>query len=812
MDEGAPVSSPPRRTPEAMLNLYLLVCRISTAISGLGRHTAGRRFPKTIILVTSITAIVSAYFVPASANSAKFLSPHVHIDAADPGSIVDITPLGAVTSEIRAASTASVRIVYRSTNASSGELVEVSGAFFVPSGRAPLDGWPVVAVAHQGAGTDEPCAPSRTTSLLGNAPVVAMLLKHGNAVAVSDYAGLGEPGQANDYLDVTSAGRNVIDSVRALRGAFPDISDRWAAFGTGIGGAAVWAANQQATGYAAELELVGTAARSPLGDLAPLLERTRTGPLTIDQRKALIWSVASLARLYPELNLDDYRHGIAARHWDDMTQCFGAGARRGAVAIAAMTPADLTPSTGEAAAALGDLIQDRALPDVPLSAPLSVVNDADDAVVEPHWNNEAINNACTRGESVSWRTNFDPPQTAIGDHIDSSLASQIDWLEDRFTGLPPDSRCGSVSVSSPDAGTLLTAEGIPDVAAALELPAGAHAARVVYRSTQGDTGSPTVVSGTVFAPTGEPPPGGWPVFAFGHGTTGIQEECGPSILLQGSRPWLAAAVGPAVARLLEMGFAVSFPDYEGLGAPGVHRYIDFRTAGLNMIDSVRALRATFPGVSTRWAAIGTSQGAGAAWSADEQSDSYAPELELVGAVALAPPADLTAIVDKVIGGDITPSQLGVLQLILASFARADPSFDIEEFRRGSAADNWELLSSCVDALATARAGALQSLTPADLVPATPEAADELRGLLADRMLSQNPMSAPIFIVYGTADLLIDSAWVSGAIARACALGGMIAFEEQIGRGHDNLNATASISWLLDRFAARPVDSDCPARA
>jgi alpha-beta hydrolase superfamily lysophospholipase len=788
----------------------LLSCRVSTAIHKVRRQPAGRKFVTLTVAVSSIMALVCTYFATGSAFSANSLSPRLQLDAADPGSIVDIAPLSAVTTEIRAVSGTSVRIVYRSTDASSGKLVDVSGAFFVPMGNAPGGGWPVVAIAHQGEGTDEPCAPSRTSSLLGNAPLVTALLKSGYAVTVSDYAGLGEPGQVNDYLDVTSAGRNVIDSVRALRGAFPDISDRWAAFGTSLGGAVAWAANQQAADYAAEMELVGAAAHSPMGDLAPLLAQARAGSLSIDQRKVLLWSLASLGRQYPDLNLDDYRHGIVAQNWDDMTKCFGAGVRRGEIAIAAMNPADVAPSTPEAAAALDRLVHDRALPDAPLSAPLSVVNDADDTIVEPQWNNEAITRACKRGDSISWRTNFAAmQQDVIGNQLTASVTTQIEWLADRFTGLPPYNGCSSVSVSSAGAGQLLSAEDIPGVAAALGLPAGARAAKVMYQSTQGDTGSSTVVSGTVFAPAGNPPPGGWAAFAFGHGTTGIQEECGPSVLLQGSGPWLAAAVGPAITRLLEMGFAVSFPDYEGLGAPGVHRYVDFRTSGLNLIDSVRALRATFPGVSNRWAAIGTSQGAGAAWAADEQSDSYAPELELIGAVALAPPADLTGIVDNVIEGDITPNQLGVLQLILASFARADPDFGIDEFRRGSAMENWDVLSSCDVPTAGARAAALDSLTPADLVPATPEAAGQLRDMLALRTLPQHRMSAPIFIVYGTADLLIDSDWVSSAIVRACSLGGMIAFEAQEGRGHDDLDATSAISWLLDRFVGRPVVNDCP---
>ncbi|SCX01778.1 Secretory lipase [Mycolicibacterium fluoranthenivorans] len=791
----------------------LLIRRISAAFRRVGLHVKDRQIFATVVALASVATLTFAYWCTVPAVSANLWPQRLQLGSADPGSIVSTTSLTAVTPEIRALSAASVRIVYRSTHAPSGELVEVSGAFFVPTGTAPAGGWPVVAVAHQGEGTDEPCAPSRSSSLLGNAPLVATLLKSGYAVTVSDYAGLGEPGRANDYLDVTTAGRNVIDSVRALRAAFPDISNRWAAFGTRLGGAAVWAADQQAAGYAAEMNLVGAAARSPLGDLAPLLERARTGSLTIDQRKVLLWSMTSLSRQHPGLNLDDYRRGAVANDWDAMTKCFGADVGRGELAIAAMGTEDLAPSTPTAAAVLDNLVHARALPDLPFSAPLSVVNDSDDAVVDPQWNNEEITKACRRGDSISWRTDAAPAaQKTNGNALAASTTSQIGWLANRFAGMPLANGCGSVSVSSPGAGTLLSTEDIPGVAVALGLPAGARAARVTYQSTQGDTGSSTVVSGTVFAPAGDPPPGGWAAFAFGHGTTGIQQECGPSVLLQGSDSWLAAAVGPPIAKLLELGFAVSFPDYEGLGAPGVHRYIDFRTAGLNMIDSVRALRAAFPGVSTRWAAIGTSQGAGATWSADEQSDSYAPELQLIGAVALAPPADLTGIVDKVISGDITPSQLGVLQLILASLAREDVGLDVDEFRRGSAAENWEVLSSCDVPEAEARSAALKALTPADLAPATPEAADKLRDLLARRKLPQHRMSAPIFIVYGTGDLLIDSGWISGAIARACALGGTIAFEAQDGRGHDNLDVTPALSWLLDRFANRPVVNDCPGRA
>ena len=103
------------------------------------------------------------------------------------------------------------------------------------------------------------------------------------------------------------------------------------------------------------------------------------------------------------------------------------------------------------------------------------------------------------------------------------------------------------------------------------------------------------------------------MIALGHGTTGIDEPCAPSLsesLLGLSTP---------VAGFVLNGYAVALPDYQGLGSAGVHPYTDARTAGLNMIDSVRALRHTFKNVSNRWAAVGGSQGGGAAWAADEQA-------------------------------------------------------------------------------------------------------------------------------------------------------------------------------------------------
>jgi dienelactone hydrolase len=328
-----------------------------------------------------------------------------------------------------------------------------------------------------------------------------------------------------------------------------------------------------------------------------------------------------------------------------------------------------------------------------------------------------------------------------------------------------------------------------------------HAARVVYRSTSGD-GHPTVVSGSVFTPGIDPPEGGWPVVSFGHGTTGMNEPCAPSL----SDSLLGYE--QVVVALINAGYAVALADYQGLGMPGVHPYGDSRTAGLNMIDAVRALRATFRDVSKRWGAYGASQGGGAAWAADEQAGTYAPELELVGAVAISPPPDMTGLVDEAQHGALTNDQELVVLKIVESLARLHPDFNRDEYRRGAAARSWDVLLACAGPDMQLRTEAIKTVEPRDFASSTPEAADRLRNYLARWALPQQRLSAPLYVWYGGTDTFIDASWTAEAIQRACRLGGTVVVEFEKDKGHGEVNYVDQLKWLADRFAGKPVTNGC----
>lgn len=746
--------------------------------------------------VVSLTVTLSYAHHGESARGATTASPNgasAVIAAPLPGSIVSLNPLERIAREIDDVSSEASRIVYRSADTRNHRIVNVSGAFFIPRGDPPPDGWPVVAVGHPGYGIDIACAPSLTTTLLGQSRLVADLLRAGYAVTVSDYAGLGTPDVDHDYLDIAGAGRNLIDSVRALRGAYPGVSARWVAFGRAQGGGAAWTANQQARLYAPELDLLGTVAVSPTTDLTPLVDEAEKGALNHDQREAMLWMLASLRRQHSDLNLDEYRHGVAAAEWRSLTACSGNEVHRANVAARNIGAFDLAPSSPTAARRLRDLVSGYAVTDQPLSAPMSVLFGTDGALTEPRWSSEAINSACLSGGTVAWYTRFAPAPRG------ADSRDEIAWLTDRFAGRATANDCVTASRSDAGAGALHLVEELPDVAATR--PAGARGVRILYGSTDGDTGSPTIVSGTAFSPGGPTPPGGWPVLAFAHGTLGIDESCGPSV------PRNLPLLMPIVHALLDLGFAVAFADYEGLGAPGTHPYLDSRTAGLNVIDSVRALRAAIPDVSTRWAAFGHSQGGAAAWAAAEQAGSYAPELDLVGAVALAPPADVSGIVDRAMRGALTTEQIASIQMIATSMTRLDPSLDANAFRRGPAVSNWDILASCTVPTAV-RDAALSQLRPADVAPDGDASADGLRRSLQRWALPQRQVSAPLSVVYGADDRYIDAQWTTDAIGRACALGNLMRVRLEPHSGHSDIDWMSELRWILDRFANKPVTNDC----
>jgi pimeloyl-ACP methyl ester carboxylesterase len=132
-----------------------------------------------------------------------------------------------------------------------------------------------------------------------------------------------------------------------------------------------------------------------------------------------------------------------------------------------------------------------------------------------------------------------------------------------------------------------------------------------------------------------------PVLAFGSGTTGLGNQCAPSL----ERPEIQR-LGWYRANMLAysgQGIITIFPDYVGFGDPRMpQRYFSKYAEGYLMLDSLRAARAVASSMRTlmRTNALpsaasftaGYSQGGHAALAAADLLTDYAPEIDLVGAI------------------------------------------------------------------------------------------------------------------------------------------------------------------------------------
>ena len=197
------------------------------------------------------------------------------------------------------------------------------------------------------------------------------------------------------------------------------------------------------------------------------------------------------------------------------------------------------------------------------------------------------------------------------------------------------------------------------------LPSAARNVRVLYEVSAPD-GSMVAVSGTVATPRGLPPPGGWPLISWAHGTTGNGPQCAPS-----------RTDGPNVEqRMLDAfvsrGYAVAQTDYRGNGTPGVHPYMVAPSLARDVADMVVASRSIEPHIGVDWIAMGHSEGGAMALAAAALGQHLLPAERLVGVVSYAP----FAFPQDVQTGEQFASDPNygfmVLALMIEGFATIDP--------------------------------------------------------------------------------------------------------------------------------------------
>jgi uncharacterized membrane protein HdeD (DUF308 family)/pimeloyl-ACP methyl ester carboxylesterase len=349
-------------------------------------------------------------------------------------------------------------------------------------------------------------------------------------------------------------------------------------------------------------------------------------------------------------------------------------------------------------------------------------------------------------------------------------------------------------------GTIIRSEIIPG------FHAGATAYRVLYLST-GYDGKPAAVSGEIVVPDGSAPPGGRKVIAYTHGTTGVATSCAPSLVSGAKQPLLYEGG----AALLAAGYIVAASDYQGLGTRGPHPYLIGASEAMNELDAVRAARHLAAAqASPEFAVWGHSQGGHAALFTGQLAASYAPELHLVGVAAGAPVpnlVDLFKVNIKTLVGKV------LIAMALQSWERVYDDADLDQIVKAEARPLVaKIARHCLynqkQILASVPSALVLGLT---FLHTPPWEAEPWKTIAERNSPGATRIHAPLLIVQGGSDKIVDPAVTRRFVERLCGLGEKVELlvlpaVGHLETGHDAAPAVAR--WIGDRFAGKLAPTTC----
>ena len=345
---------------------------------------------------------------------------------------------------------------------------------------------------------------------------------------------------------------------------------------------------------------------------------------------------------------------------------------------------------------------------------------------------------------------------------------------------------------------LLSSEPLPGA------PEGASAHHIRYRSV-GVNGAANEVTGVVILPDGPAPKEGRDVVAWAHGTSGVAKGCALS-----QSPALFGSIA-GLRQLLAKGYAVVATDYAGLGTPGPHPYLAGDVSAYAILDSVRAAQEYGRGsISRRVVFWGESQGGHASLWAAQLAGRYAPELQVAGVAAAAPPTDLKA--------NLTGGTNPLVRALMTAFTAASWSqaYDVplstvlgpvgQDVARRLARNCITLdpfsLRTKIGLVRFARA-----LEKVDVSKSPPWAE-----LLRRHSVQPAGLSVPTFIAQGSADPIVAPSVTRRFVQQLCRSRTVPVRYYQI-EGGDHItvakrSADATIRWFADRFAGKAAPDDC----
>ncbi|MEV6521804.1 lipase family protein [Longispora sp. NPDC051575] len=347
-------------------------------------------------------------------------------------------------------------------------------------------------------------------------------------------------------------------------------------------------------------------------------------------------------------------------------------------------------------------------------------------------------------------------------------------------------------VASPAPGTLLSVADLPrDL-----WPEGtAKGFRVEYQGVN-YRGGPRAVAGSVFVPETAPVGPTWPVLSWAHCTVGLNSSNAPSLV--GLHP----AERGHLTDWLRRGFVVAATDYEGLGTPEPHPYLNGEAIADDIVDIVRAVHHLGIPVDTRTVVAGFSQGGHGALYTAVMCAGYAPELDFRGTVSLAPPVRFLDFIQlRTVKGEDTVDAL--VPVVLAGLHVTHPGFAPERF----------LTATGLRLLELAASGSMRDVEEAAAGTSNDEAGltdlterRDVRELLAYADLPVTRYDRPVFLGAGEHDPILPAEQAASFARAMSAAGNEVTFRGYDGADHLELLVPAgadAAAWAWDLVTAAP---------
>jgi pimeloyl-ACP methyl ester carboxylesterase len=381
---------------------------------------------------------------------------------------------------------------------------------------------------------------------------------------------------------------------------------------------------------------------------------------------------------------------------------------------------------------------------------------------------------------------------------ESSAAPTPQVVRASITARAPDEFYDPPSGLPHQPGALLRSEPLKDAI----LPAGMRGWRILYTTTVDDNTPATAVA-TVFAPTNLPA-GLRPVITWMHPTTGLFQKCMPSLV---SAPTEGI---PARDRIAMAGLVVVATDYSFAEKGGPHPYLIGEGEARAALDSVRAARQMSElSLDKRMVVWGHSQGGHAALWTGIVGQRYAPDLEILGVVAIAPAANIK----KILAMNVKVDKLfGVY--VATSYSRFYSDITFEQAIRPEALDAARQIVKLCAFVPPEDAERIEALAATFDGPALATSSNKALQARLEQNTADVPIQAPVVIAQGLSDIVVPPSATDAYVEERCSAGQRLEYWTFAGRDHDTIVQPGTpleellIKWTMARFVNEPQASGC----